>query len=105
MKCMKTSPDPRFDKNLKFYHNETKILKTIQHIHLIKIFEFFENCEKIKKNGEKQYFNAIIFELAANGDLFEFINSEKFSEDLARTYFHQLIEGFISNGEDLFFID
>ena len=93
MKCIKRSKDAKLDRFLKYYQNEISILRNLQHPNLIKMIESFENCERTKINGEIKYYNAIVFELAHNGDMFEFINSEKFSEDLARTYFHQLIEG------------
>lgn len=93
MKCISRKQDAVLDRNLKQYQAEVSILRNLQHPNLIKMVECFENCEKLKKNGEMKYFNTIVFELAANGNLFDFINSQKLSEELARTYFHQIIEG------------
>jgi hypothetical protein len=48
----------------------------------------------MRRNGEIKRFNAIILDVATNGNIFEFVNIKALSEDLARTYFHQLIQGF-----------
>jgi len=55
--------------------------------------EFRSNAVYVKKNGNKINIAAIIMEYAHNGDLFEFLVKGAFPEAVARTYFHQLIEG------------
>lgn len=95
MKCIRADSSSHFEKSLKSFRSEVAILQALQHPNIIKMYESFENCEKIRKSGEINYFNTIIFELASNGALFDFINSQKFTEDLARTYFHQLVEGLV----------
>lgn len=81
------------EKKVQAFHNEIGILQNIQHTHIIRFIESFENCEKMRRNGEILRFNAIILELAVNGNLFEFVNIKSFSEEVARTFFHQLIAG------------
>ena len=66
-------------KNLK---NEIEILKKLDHPHIIKIFEYYENSEKI----------FIISEFLTGGDLFQKIKNIKvFSEKIASFYIKQIL--------------
>jgi len=82
------------EKFVQAFQTENNILRNLQHPNIIRFVESFENCEKMRRNGEIKRFNAIILDVATNGNIFEFVNIKALSEDLARTYFHQLIQGF-----------
>lgn len=74
--------------------NEAKINSNLDHPHIVTQYEFLENETYRKRNGTTYTTMAVVFELAAGGELFEFINdSGTFSEMLARTYFYQIIAG------------
>jgi len=62
--------------------NEIQVLKRLNHPHIVKVFEFFEN--------ESNLF--IVMELLNGGELFDKINQAKsFSEKKAARYFHQIL--------------
>lgn len=47
-----------------------------------------------RSNGHKEHVIYIVLELATGGELFDYVaTTGKFSEEIARLYFHQLIEG------------
>jgi len=84
---------------------QTKYLSTIEqearfltllsiegHTNIVKLVECRPKADYTKKNGTIKKVFALIFELAEGGDLFECIKAfGDFQEDIARTYFHQLI--------------
>jgi serine/threonine protein kinase len=48
----------------------------------------------VKKNGQKLEVILVVLELATGGELFDFLAfTGNFEESMARTYFHQLING------------
>ncbi len=63
------------------------------HNNIIKLVDYYPKADYIKKNGKVKKVFALVLELAEGGDLFECLRAlEKLREDIARTYFHQLIE-------------
>lgn len=63
--------------------NEVEILKAIDHPHVVKIYEFFEDQNHI----------FIVMEFMDGGELFDKIkDSEYFSENQSRKYMKDLLE-------------
>ena len=61
----------------------------LKHENILNLFEYKENDEYVKRNGEKRNVMFIALELAEGGELFEYVsNCGAFSEDVARTYYH-----------------
>jgi len=69
------------------------ILSTESHKNIVKLVDFYPKADYIKRNGKIKKVFALVLEYAEGGDLFECIKVlESFREDIARTYFHELIE-------------
>lgn len=61
----------------------------LKHENILNLFEYKENEEYLKTNGEKRSVMFIALELAEGGELFEYVaNCGAFSEEVARTYYH-----------------
>lgn len=74
--------------------NEFLLLKELNHDHLIKSIEFSHSADLKKKNGKIESTMFTVLELAEGGPLFDYLAfTGKFSEEIARTYFSQLISG------------
>lgn len=82
-----TDPHKNFLKNL--IDTEVEVLKKLNHRHIINLVEvghdILVSTHKTKEAAEYDY---IVLELAAGGELFDFVaNSGAFSERVARTFF------------------
>jgi len=56
---------------------------------LVNLIEVIENGTYTKKNGTTYEALCIVLEFCAGGELFEYVaNSGRFSEEVARAYFH-----------------
>ncbi len=67
--------------NLKYLINEYEIMKTLRHPNIVKLIQFHNSIDYVKRDGRKVNVAAIAMELAQGDDLFEFVaNSGKFSE-------------------------
>lgn len=82
-RCIKIIEKSKFSKNRQnSLINEIEILKKIDHPHIIKIFEYYENSENI----------FIISEFLNGGDLFKKVKNIKiFSERIASFYIKQIL--------------
>jgi len=79
--------------NLKNLQKEIAVMSSLSHPNIVNLIEFIESAEYVKKNGLKYKVLAIVMELVPGGELFEYVaDSGRFSETVARTYFHQLVE-------------
>lgn len=79
--------------SLKTIRSEIEVLTNLRHPNILNLVEFYETIDYVKKNGESYKVVAIVLELIPGGELFEYIaSSGRFSEEIARTYFHILIE-------------
>lgn len=75
--------------------NEVEIMKTLSHPNIVNLIDFNDTAEHEKANGVKTPVFYLALELANGGELFDFIaQTGKFSEDVARYYFHQLCDAF-----------
>lgn len=80
--------------DLKFFFNEMQMLKAIDHVNIIKIFDGNSGILK-KSNGMTKMVNYLALELASNGELFDYIYFPKkgFGEEIGQYIFLQLLEG------------
>lgn len=74
---------------------EVELMRQMKHPFLISLIDFHENGVYEKKNGSTFETIFAVLELAVSGTLFDYIFDGHFSEKISRTYFHQLIQGFI----------
>lgn len=71
--------------------NEVEIMKSLNHKNIINLINFCDTAEHKKANGAKSSVFYLALELANGGELFDFIaQTGKFTEEVARFYFHQL---------------
>ena len=75
--------------------NEINALRHIRNRHVIRLLGYNLNIKYPKKNGGVIPTVLLILEYLAGGELFEILNytQESLKENIARTYFHQLIDG------------
>lgn len=88
---------PDFQKRyLSSIEQEAKFLSALTkegHPNIVKLIDYYPKADYIKKDGTIKKVFALVLELAEGGDLFECLKAlENFREDIARTYFRQLIE-------------
>jgi len=80
---------------LEVVKNEVEIMKMLSHPNIINLLDFCDSAEYKKANGAKAAVFYLALELANGGELFDFIaQTGKFSEEVARFYFHQLCDAF-----------
>lgn len=79
--------------NVEGIKREITALSALENPHIVKIIEFAESIDYIKKNGTTYKVVAIVLELIHGGELYEYVKwAGRFSESVARTYFKTLIE-------------
>lgn len=82
------------DLNLKNLKSEIKVLSLLKHPNVVSLIDFYESVDYVRRDGSSYKVVAIVLELACGGEIFEYVvNSGRFSEKIARTYFQTLIEG------------
>ena len=70
-------------KNFQRFYNEVNALKTLDHPHIIKLFEIYEDDKKVY----------LVQELCTGGELFDYIVEKEFlTEDLAAKIFQQIMQ-------------
>jgi len=73
---------------------ELKALGTVKHDNVVRLKGVNWEGDYPHKDGSKTEAAIITLELCENGELFDYLmHTGSFSEDVARAYFHQLIEG------------
>jgi len=81
------------DSNLKAIVNEGKILMTLDHPNIMKVYELREDGNYVKADGTTKKVLYAVLQLANGGEVFDFLsNTGRFTEPQARYYFKQLIE-------------
>ena len=79
-------------KLIEMFHNEAEIMKDLDHPNITKLYNIAEESTALKENGKEMSISYLAIEYAESGDLFDFISETgRFSEKVARFYFHQLI--------------
>ena len=74
--------------------NEIQAMKDLDHPNLVKLIDWSDDAEYKRPNGSKIKVFYLALELVRGGELFDFIaETGRFSEETARYYFHQMIEG------------
>ena len=80
--------------NLATLQHELGIMKVLQHENLVRLVDVRENATYKRKDETSYQCFAIVLEYIGGGELFDFIaETGKFSEGVARTYFHQMMNG------------
>lgn len=73
---------------------QLRVMEQLHHQNLIKLISVRSKALYRCQNGEAYNCFAFIIEYAEGGELFDFIaDTGKFSEKVARTYFHQMMNG------------
>lgn len=76
------------------YLDEVEMMKKMSHQNIIQILDFSDEAVYTLPNGRSMPVYYIALELASGGELFDFIaETGRFSEPVARYFFHQLVEG------------
>lgn len=71
--------------------NEVEVMKQLNHPGIINLYDFNDNAVITYPNGSSLNVFYLALELANGGELFDFIaTTGKFSEEVARFYFHQM---------------
>ena len=84
MKMFKVQYRPQFEK-------EQSVNIELSHPNLISFIEAFENQIFFDTIGRKRYVDCLVFEYAENGELYEYIASDKITVESCRKFFKQLI--------------
>lgn len=75
-------------------NEELRVMEELHHENLIKLISVRQNALYTRKIGLSYRCFAIVLEYAAGGELFDFVaETGRFSEKVARTYFHQMMNG------------
>lgn len=73
--------------------NEVEIMSSISHPNIINLINYSFTDSLVKPNGDSKDVYYLVLELATNGEMFDFLaETGAFSEEIARYYFHQLID-------------
>ena len=92
LKIMKRD-DSISDSFIQIVINEIDTMKNLDHENIIKLLDFSDSDKLIKEDGTSKDVFYMALELASGGELFDYIaQTGKFSEPVARHYFHQLID-------------
>lgn len=71
---------------------EVKALSSLKHPHILQLRDVYLSQPYVKKNGQIRTVVALVLELAAAGELFDFImHTGRFPEPVARSFFKQLL--------------
>ena len=74
---------------------EDSVMKNLSHPNIINLIKGLELGNYESKKGKQKKCLYIVLEYASGGELFEYVAiTGYFEEKIARTYFHQIIEGF-----------
>jgi serine/threonine protein kinase len=83
-----------FNEDTSDINEELRVMEELHHENLIKLISVRQNALYTRKNGLSYRCFAIVLEYAAGGELFDFVaETGRFSEKIARTYFHQMMNG------------
>ncbi len=73
--------------------NEAKIMSQLDHPNMVRLYEFSSKGLLEKANGKKTPVLYLILDLVTGGELFDYVAvSGRFSDKMARHFFHQLID-------------
>lgn len=79
---------------MELVRNEIDAMKDLDHLNLVKLLDWDEDAKYIRPSGTQVKVFYLALELVSGGELFDFIaETGRFTEDVARYYFHQMIEG------------
>ncbi|KAF0709592.1 Aste57867_5817 [Aphanomyces stellatus] len=75
-------------------YREIESMKRVQHPNVMRLLAVFNDVDYPKKKGGTEKVVLVVLELASGGELFDFMMyTGNFSEQIARTYFRQLVSG------------
>jgi len=99
LKFTRQTPDIMKSKWLRCYYakvmaREVEVLKMVEHENIIRMLEHHKHADFPESDGSTTDSTLLVLEYASKGTLKEFIlRSGRFAEDLARTYFGQIVSG------------
>ena len=87
--------NPNLDgKFLELVMTEVQTMSQLSHPNIVNLVEYGQDGIVKKSNGTQEAVIYIVLELATGGELFDYVaTTGRFSEPIARFYFHQLING------------
>jgi serine/threonine protein kinase len=87
--------NPNLDsKFLELVMTEVHTMSQLSHPNIVNLIEYGKDGVVEKQNGVKEPVIYIVLELATGGELFDYVaTTGRFSEPIARFYFHQLMNG------------
>lgn len=73
--------------------NEISVMKELSHQNIIKILDYSDKADYTLPDGRSMEVYYLALEIASNGEIFDVLaETGRFSESLARFYFHQLVD-------------
>lgn len=79
----------------KFIQREIDTMKELKHKHIINLLDASLNAKYCKRTGGEYDVCYLALEVAAGGDMFGYVaQTERFTEDIARYYLHQIVDAF-----------
>lgn len=93
-KYMPATADIALNKTyLELVFNEAKIMSQLNHPNMVRLYEYSDKGLLEKASGKKVPVLYLILDLVTGGELFDYVAvSGRFSDKMARHYFHQLID-------------
>lgn len=87
--------NPNLDsKFLELVMTEVQTMSQLNHPNIVNLIEYGQDGVIKRSNGTTESVIYIVLELAPGGELFDYVaQTGRFSEPIARAYFHQLING------------
>ena len=94
IKIMKKGNPNMDSKFLELVMTEVETMSKLSHINIVNLVEYSKEGIEEKEDGRKLPVICIALELATGGELFDYVAlTGKFSEQISRFYFKQLIDG------------
>jgi serine/threonine protein kinase len=93
LKYMKKTHTSMDQKYYELLVNEVKMMQELEHDNIVRLIHMNDNGVIQKSNGKEIQVLYLVLQLVTGGELFEYIaTTGKFSDPIARFYFHQLID-------------
>ncbi len=81
------------DAFIQLINNEAEIHAKLKHKNIVELIDYADDAVEKRPSGKEREVYFLALELARGGELFDYIaQTGKFSEPVARYYFHQIID-------------